>query len=104
MKIAIHKREDSFSYECIQYCDKHEIPYKLVDCYQSDIIEDLDDCDALMWHFSQAIAKDLVFAKQLLFSLESAGKIVFPQKHWQFPQHLKINFDISDNAPEILQI
>jgi len=86
MKIAIHKREDSFSYEWIQYCDKYEIPYKLVDCYQSDIIENLDDCDALMWHFSQAVAKDLVFAKQLLFSLESAGKIVFPDfpTMWHF--------------------
>ncbi len=86
MKIAIHNREDSFSFEWIQYCNKNEIPYKLVDCYRSDIIEELNDCDALMWHFSQAVPKDLVFAKQLLFALESTGKLVFPdfQTMWHF--------------------
>ncbi len=86
MKIAIHNREDSFSFEWIQYCNKNEMPYKLVDCYRSDIIEELNDCDALMWHFSQAVPKDLVFAKQLLFALESTGKLVFPdfQTMWHF--------------------
>ena len=86
MKIAIHNNIGSYSEEWIKYCDTQHIPYKLVDCYKSDIIELLQDCDAIMWHFSQAISKDLIFAKQLLFSLESAGKIVFPdfQTMWHF--------------------
>jgi glutathione synthase/RimK-type ligase-like ATP-grasp enzyme len=86
MKIAIHQREGTYSDGWIQYCDKQEIPYKLVDCYQTDIIEALKDCDALMWHFSQAIPQDLIFAKQLLFTMESAGKFVFPDFHtmWHF--------------------
>lgn len=84
--IAIHKREGTYSDQWIQYCEKQGIPYKLVDCYQTDIIEKLEDCDALMWHFSQAIPKDVIFAKQLLYALESAGKCVFPdfQTMWHF--------------------
>jgi len=86
MKIAIHQREGTYSDGWIQYCEKQRIPYKLVDCYQTDIINVLQDCDALMWHFSQAIPQDLIFAKQLLFTLESAGKCVFPdfQTMWHF--------------------
>lgn len=84
--IAIHKRHGTYSDEWIQYCEKQGIPFKLVDCYQTDIIEKLEGCDALMWHFSQAIPKDVVFAKQLLYTLESAGKCVFPdfQTMWHF--------------------
>jgi hypothetical protein len=57
-----------------------------VDCYQSDIINQLSDCDALMFHHYHASSKDTLFAKQLLFALESAGKIVFPdfRTGWHF--------------------
>ena len=84
--IAIHKKEGTYSDEWIQYCEKQSIQYKLVDCYQTDIIDQLRNCDALMWHFSQAIPKDVVFAKQFLFALETAGKFVFPnfQTMWHF--------------------
>lgn len=86
MKIAIHNNEGSYSEEWIKYCDEQHIPYKLVDCYKTDILDNLRDCDALMWHFSQAIPQDLILAKQLLFALESAGKLVFPdfQTMWHF--------------------
>jgi len=86
MKIAIHNREDSYSQEWINYCNKHGIAFKIVDCYQDDIIDQLHDCDALMWHFHHAIPKDIIFAKQLLFSLESAEKCIFPDFHtmWHF--------------------
>ncbi len=86
MKIAIHKRDNSYSEEWIKYCEKNGIPVKIVDCYQSDIIAQLEDCDALMWHFHHAIPKDILFAKQLMYSLEAADKIVFPDFNtiWHF--------------------
>jgi len=39
-----------------------------------------------MWHFHHASSKDFLFAKQLLYSLQSSGKIVFPDYHtmWHF--------------------
>jgi glutathione synthase/RimK-type ligase-like ATP-grasp enzyme len=39
-----------------------------------------------MWHFNQSNPKDVLFAKQLIFSLESTEKKVFPDFHtsWHF--------------------
>ena len=86
MKIAIHHRPGSFSDRWIAYCQKEGIDYKIVNCYDSDIIEQLKDCDALMWHHHHSFYKDALFAKQLLYSLEQAGKKVFPNFNttWHF--------------------
>lgn len=86
MKIAIHQRKDGFSSHWIDYCEKNRIPYKIVDCYSTTIIEDVSDCDAVMWHFHQTNCKDVLFAKQLIYSLQTAGKKVFPDFHtgWHF--------------------
>lgn len=86
MKIAIHNKPGSFSDRWVSYCEKKGIDYKLVNCYTSDIMRQLADCDALMWHFSQNSPKDFLFAKQLIYSVEAAGKKVFPDFHtaWHF--------------------
>jgi len=78
MKIGIHHTEGSFSDRWIAYCREKQISFKLVDCYRSDIVEQLSDCGALMWHFNHKDSKDSKFAKQLLFSLQNAGLRVFP--------------------------
>lgn len=86
MRIAIHHTPNTFSDTWIAYCEKKSIPYKLVNCYDSNIIEQVSDCDALMWHHNHASYKDLLFAKQLLYSIEQAGKHVFPNFNttWHF--------------------
>jgi glutathione synthase/RimK-type ligase-like ATP-grasp enzyme len=86
MKIAIHNSDVSFSPHWIEYCKDKGIDYKVVDCYQSDIIQQLEDCDALMWHHHHMFSKDILFAKQLLYALEMAGKVVFPdfRTGWHF--------------------
>lgn len=86
MKIAIHNRADSYSEEWIKYCDINNIQYKIVDCYKSDIVNQIEDCDALMWHFHHALPKDILFARQLLYSIQTAGKYVFPdfETMWHF--------------------
>ncbi|MDX1639859.1 MAG: hypothetical protein R3281_18000 [Balneolaceae bacterium] len=86
MKIAIHKRENDFSSKWIEYCREHNIEHKIVDCYRSDIVSQVSDCDAVMWHFSQSNPRDVLFAKQLLFALQTAGKKVFPDFNtvWHF--------------------
>lgn len=86
MKIAIHYKENDFSSKWIEYCEKNQIAYKIVNCYDNDIIDQLDDCDALMWHFNQSNPKDVLFAKQLIYALETAGKKVFPDFYtaWHF--------------------
>lgn len=86
MKIAIHHRKYSFSDRWIAYCEKEAIEFKIVDAYQSDIIQQVADCDAFMWHFNHINAKDTLFAKQLLFAMETSGKLVFPSTNmaWHF--------------------
>ena len=88
--IAIHVSESGFSDRWIAYCEKQHIPYKAVDCYRSDILKQLNDCDALLWHHNHAYPVDQLIAKQLLFSLEHAGKIVFPDFHtaWHYDDKL----------------
>lgn len=84
--IGIHNTKGSFSELWIDYCRNSNIPFKLVDCYGCDIIQQLKDCDALMWHFSQNSTKDFLFDIQLVSSVEAAGKKVFPDYNtsWHF--------------------
>ena len=84
MKIAIHHRIGSFSDAWIEYCRDNHIPYKVVDAYKYDIIDQLTDCDIFMWHHHHAIYKDRLFAKQLLCTLQIAGKKVFPDVNTGF--------------------
>lgn len=86
MKIAIHPSDLSFSNEWISYCQANHIDYKIIDCYATDIIDQVSDCDIVMWHHHHAYAKDKLFAKQLLFALEQLGKKVFPDFNtgWHF--------------------
>lgn len=86
MKIAIHIAKSDFSDRWIDYCKAKSIPYKIVNCYSTDIIEQLNDCDALMWHHSHINSKDVLFAQKLLMAVEHSGKIVFPnfKTAWHF--------------------
>ena len=86
MKIAIHPSKISYSDKWIDYCKEKNIPYKIVDCYKSDIIRQLSDCDVLMWHYHHKNSKDVLFARQLLYALEASGKKVYPDFHtgWHF--------------------
>lgn len=78
MKIAIHKRVGSFSDRWIDYCERKRIPYKIVNCYDSDIVSQLNDCAGLMWHWDQNDYKAVLFARQLTFALEKKQIKVFP--------------------------
>ena len=81
MKIGIHHRKGSYSDGWIDYCKSKGIEYKIVDAYHTDIIKHLEDCDIFMWHHSHVRAEDTLFAKQLLYSLEQAGKQVYPNSN-----------------------
>lgn len=78
MKLAIHPLPNTFSDRWIKYCDEKGIPYKIVNCYSSDIIQQMDDCDALMWNWNQNEYRATLMARQLTISLELRGKKLFP--------------------------
>jgi hypothetical protein len=85
-KIAIHHRPGSFSERWIAYCEREKIPYKIVNAFDSDIIQQMNDCSILMWHHHHGIYKDVVAAKRILFALEHSGINVFPnyKTGWHF--------------------
>ncbi|MEX0967258.1 MAG: hypothetical protein WD077_08465 [Bacteroidia bacterium] len=86
MKLAIHSGSSGFHPRWAEYCRQNNIAFKLVDCYASDIIHQIQDCDALMWHHSQGNPKDILIAKQILYALEHSGFRVFPdfRTAWHF--------------------
>lgn len=86
MKIAIHHRKGSFSDRWIDYCKREDIDYKIVNAFDSNIIEQLEGYDAFMWHHHHGHFKDVIAAKKILFSLEHAGINVFPdfKTSWHF--------------------
>ena len=77
---------DGFGERWEQYCIDNHIDYKWIDVYKNDVVEQFKDCDVFLWHFSHASHKDMLFAKQLLFSLQTAGKKIFPDflTNWHF--------------------
>lgn len=89
--IAIHNSGQwSFRPEWVAYCEQKSISYKLVDAYDSDIISQIKDCEAFLFHHHHTSAVDYNFAKQLLFSLEQSGMKVFPDFNtgWYFDDKL----------------
>ncbi len=86
MQIAIHNHPGSFSDRWITFCQNNKINFKKVNCYEVDIIQKLNDCDGLMWHWSQEDYKAILFAPQLIQSLEKKGIQVFPDvsTSWHF--------------------
>ncbi len=78
IKLAIHQRSGSFSDIWIDYCQKNSIPYKLVNCYSSDIINELSDCNGLMWHWDLTDYRPALFARQLTIAVEKKGIKMFP--------------------------
>src|SRR5699024_11113747 len=65
---------------------KQGIDYKIVNAFDSDIIQQVSGCDAFMWHHHHGQFKDVLTAKRILFALEHAGVKVFPdfKTGWHF--------------------
>lgn len=104
MKIAIHNRPGSFSDKWIEYCKRNHIDYKLVNAYDNDIVEQVKDCDAFMWHHHHTDYRDNLFAKQLLFSLQMSGTKVFPNFNtgWHFDDKVGQKYMLEAiNAPMV---
>jgi hypothetical protein len=90
LKIAIHHTPGSFSDRWLNNCLEKKIVYKLVNCYDFNIVDQLSDCDGLMWHWDQNDYKAALFARQLTLSLEKKGMKVFPNVNtcWHFDDKL----------------
>ena len=86
IRIALHDRPGSFSDRWGEFCRHHGVDHEMVDCYDTDIIARLSEFDALMWHFDQRNATDLLMARHVLTSAQRMGLVVFPDMatNWHF--------------------
>jgi hypothetical protein len=69
MKVAIHHKSGSFSDRWIEYCTDRGIAYKVVNCHDSDIVRQIEDCDGLLWHWVFHEPADQLVARQIIFHL-----------------------------------
>ncbi len=101
--IAIHNSGKwSFRPEWEEYCKQNQIPYRLVNAYDSNIINQVKECEAFLFHHHHTDPRDYNFAKQLLFSLEQSGLKVFPNFNtgWHFDDKLGQKYLLESlNAP-----
>jgi glutathione synthase/RimK-type ligase-like ATP-grasp enzyme len=85
-EIAIHHRQDSYSDRWIAYCDMHSIPYRIVNCFDSDIIKQLASSSGLLWNWNQADPREQLMARHVIRAAEMMGLTVFPSTStcWHF--------------------
>ena len=76
--IAIHTKSGSFAPVWVNFCRTRRIEYKAVDCFASDIMEQLRGCRALLWHWEHHDNTAALFARQLIASIEKMGLSIFP--------------------------
>jgi len=78
LKIAIHNYKDTFTQKIIKYCNKYNINYNLVNCYDNNIISILEGYEILIWIWNIDYPESYLFAKELIYALEQKGIRVFP--------------------------
>jgi glutathione synthase/RimK-type ligase-like ATP-grasp enzyme len=98
--LAIHDSPTGFHPRWVAYCQQNDLPFKRVDCYRSDIVDQLQGCRALFWHHSHSEPRDVLIAQKLLFACEHAGFSVFPdfRTSWHFDDKVaqKYLFELLD--------
>jgi glutathione synthase/RimK-type ligase-like ATP-grasp enzyme len=83
MKVAIHHKPGntsipgSFSYRWIEYCKTNRIDHKLVNCLDDSILDQLKDCQYLLWNWRMNYTESQ-FARMILMAAESMDVNVFP--------------------------
>lgn len=96
MKVAIlfdkskKAHSTSWSGPWVEYCQQNNIDFEVVNPYQIAVIDYLMTFDIILWHFSNYSHVDMLMAKNILFTLESSGKNVFPsiKDAWHFDDKL----------------
>ncbi|WP_086478542.1 ATP-grasp domain-containing protein [Arenibacter amylolyticus] len=108
MKIAIltdetkKQHSTNWSFPWIEYCKLNNIDFELVNPYNIGQVKYLLKFDIILWHFNNYSHTDMLMARNVLFTLEAAGKKVFPsiKDAWHFDDKLAETYLLeSINAP-----
>lgn len=100
--IAIHHRPGSFTDRWLEYCQLHGIMHKIVNCYDNDIIAQLNSFTHLLWPITQDSPADIAHSRKIIASAERAGVKVFPNSDtcWHFDNKIAQKYLLEAiNAP-----
>lgn len=85
-----------------EYCKENKLKYEIINPYQIGIIEKLMASDIILWHFSNYKYEDMLMARDILYTMETTGKKVFPsfRDAWHFDDKLAGTYFLERvNAP-----
>jgi glutathione synthase/RimK-type ligase-like ATP-grasp enzyme len=84
--LGLHLRPGSFSDRWVAYCREREVPFREVDPFRSDIMQQVESLKAFAWHWSHEDPKAALMARQVTYALEAKGLAVFPNSAtcWHF--------------------
>ena len=95
--VAIHDKPGSFSDRWIQWCRDRGVRYQSVNAYSGDIVTEIADCTAFLWHWSDREPQGLVFARSIIAAAEAAGLQVFPNTRtcWHYDDKVAQSYLLS---------
>lgn len=108
MKVALlrdtsKKLHSSFWFNTWEnYCIDNQIEYSVINPFKKNIIDKLKNFDVVLWHFSGYFLKDILFARDILYSAKKMGLKVFPDFDdcWHFDDKIAETYLLqSVNAP-----
>jgi glutathione synthase/RimK-type ligase-like ATP-grasp enzyme len=82
--IAIHQNKKLFDHSTLwteswkSYCEKNQLDCVIVDCYESNIMEQLKKYDYLLWNINNYSYIDMEISRSILFSARQVGIKIFP--------------------------
>ncbi len=104
MKLCINHQPGSYSDRWIDYCQRNGIPFKIINCRDTDIIDQLEDGSGLMWHWDLTDFRAALFARQLTILFEKKGIKVFPDVNtsWHYDDKIGQKYLLEAiNAPMV---
>lgn len=69
-----------------EYCEENGIPYELVNCYETDIVNRLTQYSILIWNYEIVVISDKLEARNIIRVAENKGLTCFPSSDegWHF--------------------
>lgn len=87
----------------IEYCKKYDIPFEILDCYSNEIIKQLTNYSALLWHYSNFVIADLLEARNIIQVANNMGLVTFPtpMMNWHFDDKIAEMYALQSVGAEI---
>ena len=84
--LGLYLRPGSFSDRWVEYCREKGIPFKPVDPFRPDFVQQAERLKAFAWHWAHDDPRAVLMARQVTFALETKGLAVYPNSAtcWHF--------------------